>query len=79
LSPHAGFRVGGMGVKSERLTGGSLKPGIALAAQAGVDLQVVRWFLLTGDFGYDANLGPDLGPTATTSGFAVDFGGVVRF
>jgi hypothetical protein len=79
LSPHVGFRLGGMGVKSERWTGGSLKPGLALAAQAGLDLQLVRWFILTGGFGYDANLGPDLGPTASTSGFAADFGGTLRF
>jgi hypothetical protein len=68
-----------MGVKSERLTGGSLKPGVVLAPQAGLDLQISRWFLLTGGLGYDANLGPDLGPTASTSGFAADFGGMIRF
>jgi hypothetical protein len=79
LSPHVGFRLGGMGVKSERLTGGSLKPGVVLAAQAGLDLAISRWFLLTGGLGYDANLGPDLGPTASTSGFAADFGGMIRF
>jgi hypothetical protein len=79
LSPHAGFRLGGMGVKSERWTGGSLKPGVALAAQVGLDLQIIRSFLLTAGVGYDANLGPDLGPTASTSGFAADLGGTLRF
>jgi hypothetical protein len=79
LSPHAGIRLGGMGVKSERLTGGSFKPGVVLAALAGVDLQITRWFLLTGDAGYDANLGPDLGPNASISGFAANLGGTIRF
>jgi hypothetical protein len=79
LSPHIGFRLGGMGVKSERLTGGSLKPGVALAALGGFDLEISRWFVLTGGIGYDASIGPDLGPTASVSGFALDFGGAVRF
>ena len=79
LSPHLGFRVGGMGVKSERLTGGSFKPGLVLAPQAGVDLMVQRWFLLTAGMGYDANIGPDLGPKASVSGFALDLGATVRY
>ena len=79
LSPHLGFRVGGMGVKSERLTGGSLKPGVVLAPLAGIDLVVARWIVLTAGMGYDANIGPDLGPKASISGFALDFGGTVRF
>ena len=79
LSPHLGFRVGGMGVKSERLTGGSLKPGVVLAPLAGIDLVVARWIVLTAGMGYDANIGPDLGPKASVSGFALDFGGTVRF
>ena len=79
VSPQIGFRLGGMGVKSERLTGGSLKVGVVLAAQAGVNLNLARWFALTGGVGYDANLGPDLGPNASVSGYAFDFGGSIRF
>jgi hypothetical protein len=79
LSPHVGFRVGGMGVQSERLTGGSFKPGVVLAALAGADLQVQPWFVLNGGLGYDENLGPDVGPNASLSGLSLDFGAAVRF
>jgi hypothetical protein len=79
FSPYAGFRVGGMGVKSERLTGGSFKPGVVLAALAGIGLQLGRWFAVTGGMGYDANLGPDLGPNASVSGYSFDLGATLRF
>jgi hypothetical protein len=79
LTPYVGFRLGGMGVKSERLTGGSLKPGVVVAPMAGLDVQVLRWVVLTGGIGYDANIGPDLGPNASVSGFAFDLGAAVRF
>jgi hypothetical protein len=79
LSPYVGFRLGGMGVKSERLTGGSLKPGVVVAPMAGLDVQMNRWVLVTGGIGYDANIGPDLGPNASISGFAFDLGAAVRF
>jgi hypothetical protein len=79
LSPYLGFRLGGMGVKSERLTGGSLKPGVVVAPMAGLDVQMNRWVLVTGGIGYDANIGPDLGPNASISGFAFDLGAAVRF
>jgi hypothetical protein len=79
LSPYVGFRLGGMGVKSERLTGGSLKPGVVVAPMAGLDVQMNRWVLVTGGIGYDANIGPDLGPNASVSGFAFDLGAAVRF
>jgi hypothetical protein len=68
-----------MGVKSERLTGGSFKPGIVLAALAGIDLQLQRWLVLTAGAGYDQNLGPDLGPNASISGFSLDARAEVRF
>jgi hypothetical protein len=38
-----------------------------------------RWVLVTGGIGYDANIGPDLGPNASISGFAFDLGAAVRF
>jgi len=79
LSPHVGFRLGGMGVKSERLTGGSFKPGVVIAPQAGLDLQIVPQLVLDADIGYDANLGPDLGPNASISGFALNLGATARF
>ncbi len=79
MSPQVVFRIRGMGVKSERLTGGSLKPGVVLAALTGLDLQVQRRFVLTGGIGYDANLGPDLSPSASISGFSLDLGTRVRF
>ena len=79
LTPQIGFRLGGMGVKSERLTGGSLKPGVVVAVLSGLNLQISRWVSLSGGIGYDANLGPDLGPTASVSGYSVDFGGALRF
>ena len=79
LTPQIGFRLGGMGVKSERLTGGSLKPGVVVAVLGGLNLQISRWVSLSGGIGYDADLGPDLGPTASVSGYSVDFGGALRF
>jgi len=79
FSPYAGFRVGGMGVKSERLTGGSFKPGVVLAGLAGIGLQLGRWFAVTGGMGYDANLGPELGPNASVSGYSFDLGATLRF
>jgi len=80
LSPHAGFRIGGMGVQSERLTGNSLNAGVVLAALAGLDLQLGRWFALTAGMGYDANLMPlDLGTNASVSGYSFDFGATLRY
>jgi hypothetical protein len=80
LSPHLGVRVGGMGVQSERLTGRSVNVGVVLAALAGIDLQLGRWFALTVGMGYDANLMPvDLGTNASVSGYSFDLGGTLRF
>jgi hypothetical protein len=80
LSPHVGFRIGGMGVQSERLTGNSLNAGVVLAALGGFDLQLGRWFALTVGMGYDANLMPlNLGPDASVSGYSFDLGGTLRF
>lgn len=79
ISPHLGFRIGGMGVDSQTLTGGTLKPGVVLAAQAGIDLQVFRWLVLTPGMGYDLNLGPDLGPNASVSGYSFDLSGTLRY
>src|SRR5258708_12162657 len=64
FSPYVGVRAGGMGVKSERLTGGSFKPGVVLAPMAGLGLQL-GLFPLTAGMGSDPNLGPHLGPTPT--------------
>jgi hypothetical protein len=79
FSPYVGVRAGGMGVKSERLTGGSFKPGVVLAGLAGLGLQLGRWFALTAGMGYDANLGPDLGTNASISGYSFDLGATLRF
>jgi hypothetical protein len=80
LSPHLGLRVGGMGVQSERLTGHSVNVGVVLAALAGIDLQLGRWFALTVGMGYDANLMPvDLGTNASVSGYSFDLGATLRF
>ncbi len=79
VSPHLGFRIGGMGVSSQTLTGGSFKPGVVLAAQAGLDLQILRWLVLTPGVGYDLNLGPDLGPNASVSGYSFDLGATLRY
>jgi hypothetical protein len=79
LSPHLGFRVGGMGVQSERLTGHSVNVGAVLAALGGIDLQLGPWFALTVGMGYDANLMPvDLGPNASISGYSFDLGATLR-
>jgi hypothetical protein len=77
FSPYVGVRAGGMGVKSERLTGGSFKPGVVLAPMAGLGLQL-GLFALTAGMGYDANLGPDLGPNASISGYSFDLGATLR-
>jgi hypothetical protein len=77
FSPYVGVRAGGMGVKSERLTGGSFKPGVVLAPMAGLGLQLGP-FALTAGMGYDANLGPDLGPNASISGYSFDLGATLR-
>ncbi len=77
FSPYFGVRAGGMGVKSERLTGGSFKPGVVLAPMAGLGLQLGP-LALTAGMGYDANLGPDLGPNASVSGYSFDLGATLR-
>lgn len=79
ISPHLGFRIGGMGVDSQRLTGGSFKPGLALAAQAGLDLQILSWLVITPGVGYDLNVGPDLGPNASVSGYSFDLSATLRY
>jgi tetratricopeptide (TPR) repeat protein len=80
LSPHLGFRLGGMMATSNDFFGsGSLMPGLVIAPQAGVDLQAGRHVVLTAGVGYDANLGPDMGPNASISGYSLDLGGTIRF
>jgi hypothetical protein len=78
FSPYVGVRIGGMGVISERLTGGPFRPGVVLAGLAGIGLQLGP-FALTGGMGYDQNLGPDLGPNASISGYSFDLGATLRF
>ena len=79
VSPHLGFRVGGFMVSSDKLTAGSLKPGFVIAPQAGIDLNAGQHFVITGGVGYDVNLGPDLGPNASISGYSLDLGATARF
>jgi Tfp pilus assembly protein PilF len=78
ISPHVGGRVGGMGVTDELLTNGTMKLGLVFAPTLGLDLQL-RNFVLTLAADYDLNLGPDLGPDASVSGFALDLGATVRY
>ncbi len=81
ISPYLGFRAGGMMFKGVLLTQGSLKPGVVLAPQAGLDLQPSKYFVFTLAMSYDANLGPSFpsGVDATLSGYSFDGGVSVRF
>jgi hypothetical protein len=80
ISPHVGVRVGAAGVDSQVLTGGSMKVGLALAVQAGFDLQVFRWLVLSPGVGYDTNVGIDLNRNdAGVSGFSFDLAATLRY
>jgi hypothetical protein len=79
LNPYLGFRAGAMMVDGKVLTGNSMRPGLALAATAGLKVQPTRLVSLTVGGGYDANVGPDLGPGAGISGYALELGASLRF
>ena len=78
ISPRVGFRLGAMFVQSGLLTSSALDPGIVIAPQAGIDFQVARFLVLSVGAGYDENLGPDLGPGASVSGYSIDLGASFR-
>ena len=79
VSPHLGFRLGGMIFQSQFLTAGNAKTAFVAAAQGGLDFQLGRYVALTVGLGYDADLGPDLGPKASISGYSFDGGVSIRF
>jgi hypothetical protein len=79
VSPHLGFRLGGMAVSGQVLTGDSARDGLVIAPMGGVDVNVGP-VVLTAGLGYDAILNLTLARSdAGVSGWSIDGGASIRF